>query len=137
LNRALRLVAQEIAEILVRDLEGSEKPEQPSEGVMEQLVQALPGEGTGQQEEKGHENSDCYRSLEARLHRVEEALAKLTSNTVPTAGRQDDQGSQAGSSFPNLKYAGHKYAGMDSVLKYVERDDEGGGVKLVIMNFND
>lgn len=40
--------------------------------------------------------------------------------------------------FPNLKYRQPKYQKMDSVLKYVEtEDDDKYGVKLVIMNFND
>lgn len=40
--------------------------------------------------------------------------------------------------FPNLKYRQPKYQKMDSVLKYVEtEEDDKYGVKLVIMNFND
>ena len=40
--------------------------------------------------------------------------------------------------FPNLKYRKPKYKNVESVLKYVESEkDDTGGVKLVIMNFND
>jgi len=40
--------------------------------------------------------------------------------------------------FPNLKYRKPKYKNVESVLKYVESEkDDKGGVKLVIMNFND
>ena len=40
-------------------------------------------------------------------------------------------------SFPNLKYAKPKYKNVESVLKYIEDSDDTGGIKLVIMNFND
>lgn len=39
--------------------------------------------------------------------------------------------------YPNLKYRKPKYKNMESVLKYIESDEGNGGVKLVIMNFND
>ena len=40
--------------------------------------------------------------------------------------------------FPNLKYRKPKYKNVESILKYVEDEDgPSGGVKLVIMNFND
>ena len=56
------------------------------------------------------------------------------------AGDEDedeDEVDGAGSQFPNLKYAKPKYKNMESVLKYIDRDEDKGGVKLVIMNFND
>ena len=52
----------------------------------------------------------------------------------------DDDGAEitgTGSSFPNLKYAKPKYKNIESILKYVDQAEELGGVKLVIMNFND
>lgn len=40
--------------------------------------------------------------------------------------------------YPNLKYRKPKYENVGDILKYVESEDDGkGGVKLVIMNFND
>lgn len=40
--------------------------------------------------------------------------------------------------YPNLKYRKPKYHHCNEVLKYVESaKDQGDGVKLVIMNFND
>ena len=78
-----------------------------------------------------------YRALEARLERVQGALAKLLARCVDDLGRETGAGPSPESSYPNLKYAGHKYSDLDSVLKYVEKDEDAGGVKLVIMNFND
>lgn len=40
--------------------------------------------------------------------------------------------------YPNLKYRKPKYKDTGDILKYIESDGPGtGGVKLVIMNFND
>ena len=40
--------------------------------------------------------------------------------------------------FPNLKYRKPKYKNVESILNYVEsNEDDKAGVKLVIMNFND
>ena len=55
-------------------------------------------------------------------------------------GEEDDDEDEvegSGSSYPNLKYAKPKYKNVESVLKYVESDEDRGGLKLVIMNFND
>lgn len=55
------------------------------------------------------------------------------------AGDQDeDEVKDSGAKYPNLKYRQPKYKNVESILKFVESsDDKGGGVKLVIMNFND
>ena len=51
---------------------------------------------------------------------------------------RDDGGAKEGSSsFPNLKYAMPKYNNVESLLNYVEKGEEQGGLKRVIMNFND
>ena len=40
--------------------------------------------------------------------------------------------------FPNLKYAKPKYSNVSELIKYVESDKpQEGGVKIIIMNFND
>lgn len=40
--------------------------------------------------------------------------------------------------FPNLKYAKSKYSNVSGFMKYIESDKpQEGGVKLIIMNFND
>lgn len=39
--------------------------------------------------------------------------------------------------FSNLKYSKTKYKNFHSLLRYIESPREAGGVKLVIMNFND
>ena len=39
--------------------------------------------------------------------------------------------------YPNLKYAKAKYENVQEVMKYIESDGSGDGIKIVIMNFND
>ena len=40
--------------------------------------------------------------------------------------------------FPNLKYAKPKYSNVSELIKYVESDKpQEGGIKIIIMNFND
>ena len=40
--------------------------------------------------------------------------------------------------FPNLKYAQPKYSNVSELIKYVESDEpQKGGIRLVIINFND
>ena len=36
-----------------------------------------------------------------------------------------------------LKYAKSKYQNVESLLNYIETKEDEGGIKLVIMNFND
>ena len=45
--------------------------------------------------------------------------------------QDDDEDNAPGSRLPNLKYAKPKYKDVESILKYIEREDEKGGVKLV------
>jgi hypothetical protein len=45
--------------------------------------------------------------------------------------------SKEAASFPNLKYAKPKYQNIESLLNYMESKESQGGLKLVIMNFND
>jgi len=62
------------------------------------------------------------------LAKADRKLAKLAKQ-----GHPDDSNAN-----PNLKYRKPKYKNVESILKFVEsKDDKGGGVKLVIMNFND
>ncbi len=64
-----------------------------------------------------------------RLQRVERTLEKLAARirSGPTeAGLGSDSGEE-----------GSKYQNVDTLLKYVDDSGADGGVKLVIMNFND
>ena len=58
-------------------------------------------------------------------------LEKLSSELDSVSAKESS------GSFPNLKYAKSKYHNVESLLNYVEKGEAQGGLKLVIMNFND
>jgi hypothetical protein len=76
---------------------------------------------------------------EQGLAKAEKKLEKLNKKLLGEKQNDNDEDEvkNTDSSFPNLKYARPKYKNVDSVLKYIEGQEEGKGVKLVIMNFND
>ena len=71
-----------------------------------------------------------------RVDKVERKLEKVLS-LLAEAGQDDDDEDYGRSRFPNLKYAQPKYQNLESVIKHVEDDNNSGGFKLVLMNFND
>ena len=82
--------------------------------------------------------------VEALLQRLAEEVADqlvargMTRQSLPeSSSDEDDDEARPGDRLPNLKYAGPKYKDVESVLKYIEQEDDKGGVKLVIINFND
>ena len=76
----------------------------------------------------------AQKDLEARLLRAKRRLEDLATVVAEVEGPTSDA---ADGGLPNLEYARPKYKGFDSVLKYIEKDGCPGGLKLVIMNFND
>ena len=72
--------------------------------------------------------------VEAALQKAERKLERAATRA---SGADEDKVRVAESSLPNLKYAKPKYNNVESILKYVEAEDDKRGVKLIIMNFND
>ena len=66
-----------------------------------------------------------------RLAALERQLEKLTERSG-----ESSQGDSV-TNLPNLKYAKSKYRNVESLLNYIETKEAEGGIKLVIMNFND
>lgn len=78
------------------------------------------------------------KNNERGLAKAEEKLEKINKKINKKCDDNDeDEIKDTDSNLPNLKYAKSKYKNVESVLKYVESEEEGKGVKLVIMNFND
>jgi len=78
--------------------------------------------------------------LSKKLKKAEDKLTKIVQKGLRDSGENSDEDETKGTrtKFQNLKYAQPKYKNVESVLKYVEsKDEKAGGVKLVIMNFND
>jgi len=134
-RNALQTMAEDIANGLVLEMGNPRSvgvPAPPS--IVDLLVQQLAIKVAALINEADSSQDVPDESLEARLQKAERKLAKLAVD-----GLEGDEDEIAGSdsSFPNLKYARPKYKNVESILKYAERQDDSGGVKLVIMNFND
>ena len=69
--------------------------------------------------------------IQARMRALETQVESLVKRITEAF-----QGGK-GTNLPNLKYAKPKYQNVESLLNYIESKDDEGGVKLVIMNFND
>jgi len=82
-------------------------------------------------------NSPDSVNTEKGLVKAEGKLTKIMEKGLTNSLSDEDEVKGAGAKYPNLKYMKPKYANVESILKYVESKDDQGGVKLVIMNFND
>ena len=71
------------------------------------------------------------QGVQRRLAALESRLEKLTG------GSRESSKGEPGSGHSNLKYAKSKYQNVESLLNYIETKEADGGIKLVIMNFND
>jgi len=135
LKKPLQRMAEEISRNLLAEMKQDQSVERsPSVNIVDRLVQRLVDEVVSQLGKEGSSNGLSEEHLEARLQKVERRLEKLAIS----AGDGDEAKiAETGNRLPNLKYAKPKYKNIESMLKYVESDDDKGGVKLVIMNFND
>ena len=135
---ALRGVAREISHGLVREMaDRAEIKKSPGQDILEALLKKLVHEVVDQLEVDSVESRHAD-DVEARLQIIETKLQALTSADIDEdSDGDDDETDGQGSSLPNLKYAKPKYKDVESVLKYIESEGDQGGLKLVIMNFND
>ena len=131
----VRLIAGDIAHDLVKEMERASLPAKPrSATIVDLLLRELA--------DKVAMLFDDFTSAgPVRNVRVEAALQKAEGKLGRAAAKAPDdregEARVAGNSLPNLKYAKPKYNNVESILKYVEADDDRRGVKLIIMNFND
>ena len=134
MRNGLRGVAQEISYDLVREI-GSHRPMKKSTtgGVIDLLLDQLAEEVVSELTADLKAGTATH-VLEARLETLEKKLNQLAS-THSDEGDDEEDGRE--SRLPNLKYAKPKYKDVQSILKYIESEQDQGGVKLVIMNFND
>ena len=131
----IRLIAGDIAQDLVKEVERASAPAKlKSATIVDLLLRELA-------DKIAMLLGDFTVAGTVRDMRVEAALQKAEGKLEKAAARSldDDEGEAhvARSSLPNLKYAKPKYNNVESILKYVEAEDDRRGVKLVIMNFND
>ena len=132
MKKGLRVLADDIAIGLAQELRGQRertKPSRPSiadslvERVANEVLERLNGGQTSL-------NFGDESPLE-RLEQVEEKLERLT------AGFRGPVLERLAGDESALDEEGAKYQNVDSLIKYMESSESGGGIKLVIMNFND
>ncbi len=132
MKRILQGLAEEIAHSLVQEGGSYGALAKPaSAGVIDLLLPQL-AEEVVVQLGKVNRTTDLYsEDFQDRLMEVERKLKKMALG-VPDIVEDED-----GTSFGNLKYAKSKYKNVDSLMNYLESGEGEGGIKLVIMNFND
>ena len=134
-KKALQAIAQDIVDVLELDFvtrQGAQIP--ASVSIVDLLIQQLAEKVVALLIEASTGGGLSDEGVEARLRK---ARRKLKETYFNDQDDDEDETTGTGFRFPNLKYAKPKYKDMESVLKYVEQDEDKGGVKLVIMNFND
>ncbi len=137
MNKALQGVVQEITHSLALEMGSRQCVVRPdSVSIVDLLLQQIVKAVVRQLKETNAGDGPSDEDVEAKLQKVERKLEKL-GITSQDKDEDEDEAAGTGSSFPNLKYARPKYKNVESILKYIETDEDKGGVKLVIMNFND
>ena len=132
MKKGLRVLADDIAIGLAQELRGQRertKPSRPS--IADSLVERVANEVLDRL--NGGQTSTYFgdeSSLE-RLERVEEKLERLT------AGFRGPILERLAGDESALDGEGAKYQNVESLIKYMESSENGGGIRLVIMNFND
>ena len=136
-KKILLAIAEDIAHDLVVDMQSPRGEEMSADTTMvDILLQRLAENVSELMRDVGTSNGASNEKLVARLMRAERGLSKLAAGSNGD-GDDEDEVSGNGSRLPNLKYAKPKYKNVESILKFVEREEDKGGVKLIIMNFND
>ena len=126
----MRMLADEIALGLLKEWQTPKvDPVSPALKIRDLTVDQIAGEPVIQQEDPQTSTFSERQFLLRRLQQVENTLEKLASRI------QSGQGEYEAGSDPGRE--GSKYQNVETMLKYVDGSGPEGGVKLVIMNFND
>ena len=126
----MRMLADEIALGLLKEWQTPNvDPVSPALKIRDLTVDQIAGEPVIQQEDAQTSTFSERQFLLRRLQQVEKTLEKLASR-IQSGQREYEAGSDPGRE-------GSKYQNVETMLKYVDGSGPEGGVKLVIMNFND
>ena len=126
---------------MAREMRVQQAPQNPPTGpVFDLLLHYLTCEVARQLVETNSSPGLSDDSLDARLQRIETRLEQLSLDS--DGGAEEEEGEEnddtvSGTSTSDLSNESPKYAKIDSMLKYIEGDEDAKGIKLVIMNFND
>jgi hypothetical protein len=131
----MQRVTEDISNTLVQEIGSPLATANPAAaGIVDLLVQQMGDEVLRRLDRTSWRARPADGGIEERLRRMERALDRLVSSE---GDADEDEVSNRATSFPNLKYAKPKYQGVQSLLNYMEKGGGEGGMKLVIMNFND
>ena len=134
MNKAFQGIADNIAGTLIKEIVGNGQVARPPyQDMVDRLARTVGEEVAAWIEKVNADTSTEVRAVLDRLLEVEKKLAKLSSE-LDSDSESESEGSTR---LPNLKYAKSKYRNVESLLNYVEKGEDQGGLKLVIMNFND
>ena len=133
MKKPMEDIAQQISRSLAVEMGNGSKESVPK-GILQLLVQQLAREVIEQLKDDSPKQEVSESDHESRIQRLERMMEGEDEKEPKDS---QDQGPSTHVDLPNLKYAHPKYKDVESVLKYIERDGEQGGMKLVIMNFND
>ena len=132
MNKALQGVTDQIAGTLIHEIAGDQQVARPPyQDMVDRLARMMGEEVAAWMERINADTGTEVKAVLDRLLEVEKKLEKLSSELDSVSAKEGS------SSFPNLKYAKSKYQNVESLLNYVESGEDQGGLKLVIMNFND
>ena len=146
MDKALQGVADNIAKTLIKEIvgdgqaasqlrknivDGEEVVRAPYQDMVDRLGNMVGAEVAAWIEKVNEDTGTEVQAVLDRLLEVEKKLEKLCSELDSVSDKE------GGASLPNLKYAKSKYHNVESLLNYVEQGEDRGGLKLVIMNFND
>jgi len=140
LKRPMQLLANDIALGLARELRSQRSlAENPRpkffdlivEEITQQVVNAL-GAGDLAPQTVEQQRAGRLREVDNKLAGLDSRIRSAIQGEIINGSLDSDVDSDADSDEE-----GSKYQNIESLIKYVESSDGGGGVKLVIMNFND
>ena len=134
MKKILQDMAQEISQNLAREIDHGGAKRATSLNFADLLLERLSEEVINRLDQAASGQARVARDIEAGARDRTRPQERLP---VPVRGEGEEEMADFRSRFPNLKYAKSKYQDIESVLKYIEADDDKGGVRLVIMNFND
>ena len=132
MKKGLRVLADDIAIGLAQELRGQrERTRSSRPSIADSLVDRVANEV--RERLNGDQTSAHFgdESPLERLERVEEKLERLT------AGIRGPILERLAGDESALDGEGTKYQNVESLIKYMESSENGGGIRLVIMNFND
>ena len=132
MKKGLRVLADDIAIGLAQELRGQrERTSSRRPGIADSLIDRVANEVL--ERLNGSQTSLDFgdESPLERLEQVERKLERLT------AGFRGPVLERLAGDESALDGEGAKYQNVESLIKYMESSESGGGIKLVIMNFND